>query len=57
MPAVKSEFMIAITQLAAEKNLPWGKRLSTPLGIVLIGWGCAIVVMHVLPASVVVPAG
>jgi predicted metal-binding membrane protein len=29
--------------MAAEKNLPWGRRLSTPLGIGLIAWGAATV--------------
>ncbi len=38
--------------MAAEKNLPWGKRLSAPLGIALIVWACAIVVMNLLPSAV-----
>jgi predicted metal-binding membrane protein len=25
--------------MAAEKNLTWGKRLRTPLGVALVGWG------------------
>jgi len=25
--------------MAAEKNLAWGKRLRTPLGVALVGWG------------------
>ncbi len=28
--------------MGVEKNLPWGRHLSTPLGIVLIGWGLAL---------------
>ena len=28
--------------MAAEKNLPWGRKLSAPLGVVLIGWGGVI---------------
>jgi predicted metal-binding membrane protein len=24
--------------MAAEKNLPWGRRLSAPLGIGLLAW-------------------
>jgi predicted metal-binding membrane protein len=28
--------------MAAEKNLPWGRRLRTPLGIALVGWAAAI---------------
>ena len=27
------------TVMAAEKNLPWGRRLSAPLGVVLLGGG------------------
>jgi len=37
--------------MAAEKNLAWGKRLSAPLGIALIGWSGAISLTHFLPAS------
>lgn len=29
--------------MAAEKNLPWGRRLSAPLGAVLVGWGLILV--------------
>lgn len=28
--------------MAVEKNLPWGRRLSKPLGVLLLGWGVAI---------------
>jgi predicted metal-binding membrane protein len=28
--------------MAIEKNLPWGRRLSKPLGVVLVLWGVAI---------------
>lgn len=38
--------------MAAEKNLPWGKRLSAPLGIALIAWSGGTVIMHVLPSAV-----
>jgi predicted metal-binding membrane protein len=32
-------WMLAVAAvMAAEKNLPWGKRLRTPLGVALIGW-------------------
>jgi predicted metal-binding membrane protein len=30
------------TVMAIEKNMPWGKRLSTPLGVALLGWGMAL---------------
>lgn len=28
--------------MAAEKNLPWGRRISAPLGVALVGWGLAL---------------
>jgi predicted metal-binding membrane protein len=28
--------------MAVEKNMSWGRRLSTPLGVFLIGWGLAL---------------
>ena len=39
-------WMLAIAVvMAAEKNLPWGRRLRTPLGIGLIGWAVALLVL------------
>jgi predicted metal-binding membrane protein len=32
--------------MAAEKNLPWGRRLRTPLGLGLLGWAGAVVVVN-----------
>jgi predicted metal-binding membrane protein len=32
--------------MAAEKNLPWGRRLRTPLGIGLVLWGCVLVYLN-----------
>jgi hypothetical protein len=32
--------------MAAEKNLPWGRRLRTPLGLGLLGWSGAIAIAH-----------
>ncbi len=29
--------------MAAEKNLPWGRRLRTPLGLGLLGWAGFVV--------------
>jgi predicted metal-binding membrane protein len=29
--------------MAAEKNLSWGRRLSAPLGVALLGWGAVLV--------------
>ena len=37
-------WMLALAAaMAAEKNLPWGKRLRTPLGIGLLVWAAALV--------------
>ena len=30
--------------MAVEKNMPWGRRISAPLGIALIAWGVVLVV-------------
>jgi len=32
--------------MAAEKNLPWGRKLSAPLGAVLLCWGGLILLNH-----------
>jgi predicted metal-binding membrane protein len=32
------------TVMAVEKNMPWGRRLSAPLGFALVAWGIALVV-------------
>jgi len=32
--------------MAIEKNMPWGRKLSAPLGAVLIAWGALIVLNH-----------
>jgi len=32
--------------MAVEKNVPWGRRLTAPLGAVLIAWGALIVLDH-----------
>jgi predicted metal-binding membrane protein len=33
--------------MAAEKNLPWGRRLRTPMGVGLVAWAGGIVLTHV----------
>ena len=33
--------------MAAEKNLPGGRRLSAPLGVALLGWAGAIVLTNI----------
>ena len=39
-------WMLALGALMAiEKNMPWGRRLSAPVGIVLIAWGVAVVLV------------
>ena len=35
----EDQMLILGALLAAEKNLPWGRQLSAPLGVVLLGWG------------------
>jgi predicted metal-binding membrane protein len=40
-------WMLALAAvMAAEKNLPWGRRLRTPLGIGLLAWSGALVVAN-----------
>ncbi len=33
--------------MAVEKNMPWGRKLSTPLGLVLISSGLATIILQV----------
>jgi len=40
-------WMLALAAaMAAEKNLPWGRRLRTPIGLALIGSACALVAIN-----------
>jgi predicted metal-binding membrane protein len=40
-------WMLAIAAaMAAEKNLPWGARVRTPLGLALLAWAAAIAVVQ-----------
>jgi predicted metal-binding membrane protein len=40
-------WMLALAAvMAAEKNLPWGRRLRTPLGLGLLGWAGALVLIN-----------
>jgi predicted metal-binding membrane protein len=32
--------------MTVEKNMPWGRKLSAPLGVVLLAWGGFIVFNH-----------
>lgn len=38
------------TVMAVEKNVSWGRRISTPLGVVLLGWGFTLSVATILIA-------
>lgn len=33
--------------MALEKNVRWGRHLSTPLGVTLLCWACVVVAIHV----------
>jgi predicted metal-binding membrane protein len=37
--------MVLAVVMAIEKNVPWGRRMSAPVGVVLIGWGVALLVL------------
>ena len=40
-------WMLALgAAMAAEKTMPWGKRLSAPLGVALLAWSGAVVAGH-----------
>jgi predicted metal-binding membrane protein len=42
-------WMLALGALMAiEKNLPWGRRISAPLGVVLLTWGLTLVLAAVI---------
>ena len=32
--------------MAIEKNMPWGRKISAPLGVILLAWGALIVLNH-----------
>ena len=34
--------------MAVEKNMPWGRKLSSPLGLILIGSGGLVTIIHFL---------
>lgn len=39
------------TVMAVEKNVSWGRRISAPLGVVLLGWGFTLSVATILTAQ------
>jgi predicted metal-binding membrane protein len=42
-------WMLALgTVMAVEKNMPWGRRFSTPLGVVLLAWGLILVARELM---------
>jgi len=34
--------------MAIEKNMPWGRRLSAPLGVFLLGWGLSLALTNMM---------
>ena len=37
-------WMLALAAvMAVEKNVSWGRRLSMPLGVLLVGWGLVLI--------------
>jgi predicted metal-binding membrane protein len=45
-------WMLVLGALTAiEKNLPWGRRFSIPLGVVLLCWGFTLGLQAVLASS------
>ena len=30
--------------MGVEKNLPWGRRISAPVGVLLLGWGTGLAI-------------
>ena len=38
--------------MAIEKNMPWGRKISTPLGLILIAWGLFIPLRELWPAGI-----
>ncbi|MCW3482082.1 DUF2182 domain-containing protein [Neisseriaceae bacterium JH1-16] len=39
--------LVLAAVMAVEKNVSWGRRLSTPLGLALLAWAALLVVSHV----------
>jgi predicted metal-binding membrane protein len=42
--------LLLAAAMAAEKNFSWGRRLSAPLGVLLLGWAGVMVASHVAGA-------
>ncbi len=41
--------LVLATVMAIEKNIPWGRWLSAPLGVFLLVWGVALFVGSIAP--------
>ena len=39
--------LVLATVMAVEKNMPWGRQVSAPLGAVLVFWGLTLVALGV----------
>jgi len=39
------------TMMAVEKNVSWGRKISAPLGVILLGWGLFLGAAAVLAAQ------
>jgi predicted metal-binding membrane protein len=43
-------WMVALgAVMAVEKNMPWGRKLSAPLGLALVAGGALIILHHSWP--------
>ena len=31
--------------IGVEKNVPWGRRMSAPVGVILMGWGVFLIAL------------
>jgi predicted metal-binding membrane protein len=38
--------LVLAAVMAVEKNVRWGRRISAPLGVVLLGWAALVAVSH-----------
>ena len=45
--------LVVGTVMAVEKNMPWGRKISTPLGVLLLGWGLAVVAFATLTTTAI----
>jgi predicted metal-binding membrane protein len=43
--------MVLGAVMAVEKNVSWGRKISAPLGVVLLGWGLTLGAAAVLAAQ------